>query len=261
MENSGFTDDRRNSARDFYGQARDGEINDAPLRRYLQLAPQIEEVWQQVQGHVEARVAQGIAVWNAYAEVGYALACIRTARAYLVLVSKLLNAAANPHTAGYLPRVTYEQANALCQHISPNLQRAMHALNKPEFVPDVVLPLHLGPHLEAHNYPLTHLQGMIAATAEIRAWATALLAHYDNAINAAPTPVPATITAHRSALQSVLAEADSHLRFGVDLVGQIAQGNTPPQTDEEAEMSLWNALQNFLLLNQAIAAPEALHRQ
>jgi hypothetical protein len=71
------------------------------------------------------------------------------------------SAASAPETAGYLPRVTYDQANALCHEIQPNLQRVIAALNDTAYTPDVALPLMLGPRIELEGQPcpVAHLQG------------------------------------------------------------------------------------------------------
>ncbi len=99
---------------------------------------------------------------------------------------------------------------------------------------------------------------MIAAAREVREWAAGLIAEYENAVTSAPKSVPAEISAHVTALQGRLAQADSQLRFGTDLVGQVTQGQATPQLHEEAENSLWDALQTFFLLNQAVALPAVL---
>jgi hypothetical protein len=140
------------------------------------------------------------------------------------------------------------------------LQRAIAAPNDTAYVPDIPLPLILGPRIESEGQPcpVAHLQGMIAAAREVREWAAGLIALYANAVTSATGSVPAEVSAHVTALQSRLAQADSQLRFGTDLVGQVTQGQATPQLHEEAENSLWDALRAFFLLNQAVAMPEAL---
>src|SRR5258708_7247787 len=64
-----------------------------------------------------------------------------------------------------------------------------------------------------------------------------------------------------TSLQGRLAQADSQLRFGVDLAGQVSQGEATPELHEEAENSLWDALQQFFLLNQGYYAPVRLRLQ
>lgn len=263
MQGKSFLGELRQATRHFYATSLRGEVSDANVRGYLRAASQIEEIWQQIDEKLAGLIAQGTAPWEAYAQLRYPLAFIRVARAYQVFVKELLaaDAAFDPNTAGYLPRVTYDQANALCHQIQPSLQQAIAALNDPAYVPDVALPLVLGPRIEAEGQPcsVTHLQGMIAAAREVREWAAGLIAQYSNAINAATSPAPAEIAAHLTALQAQLSQADSQLRFGTDLAGQVSQGEATPELHEEAEKSLWEALQAFFLLNQAVAMPELLH--
>jgi hypothetical protein len=271
------------TARRWYATALRGEISDANVQGYLRAASQIADVWQQIDQKVAEAIRQRVPAWEAYAQMRYPLAVIRAARTYQVFVEQLLaaDAAADPATADYLPRVTYDQANALCHQIQPHLQHAVAALNDPTYQPGVAFPLELGPRIEAEGAPcpVAHLQGMIAAAREVREWAAGLIAEYSNAISAisAITPpsttatpttgatgataqgaVPKAVTAHITELNSLLAQADSQFQFGADLVGQVSQGTATPELHEEAENNLWEALRLYFLLNQAVALPEAL---
>jgi hypothetical protein len=259
MSAKSFIGEIETTTRRFYAEVMRGEVNDANVRGFLRAASQIEDIWNQADERMTILIAQGTPVWSVYAQLRYALAFLRAARGYQVFVQELLaaDAASDPSTAGYLPRVTYDQANALCHQIQPTLQRAVTALNEPAYVPDMALPLTLGPRIEVEGQvcPLPHLQGMIAAAREMREWAAGLLAQYGNTL-AHAQDVPDKIQAHVQRLHSQLAQADAQLRFGVDLVGQVSQGQATPELHEEAEKSLWSALQRFFLLNQVIAAPE-----
>lgn len=276
-----FIGEVEEAARHFYATAMRGEVSDANVQGYLRAASQITDVWQQIDDRIAELISQGEAPWATYEKLGYALAFIRAARSYQVFVQQLLaaDAAADPATAGFLPRVTYDQANALAHQIQPNLQRAVAALTDAAFQPDVALPLTLGPHIEAEGHcPVAHLQGMIAAAREVREWAAGLLAEYTTAVSATSAPVgstnsgstptpqqtphtstpaarPATITSHIAALNSLLAQADTQLRFGTDLVGQVTQGQATPELHEQAEGALWEALQAYFTLNQSVALP------
>lgn len=262
MQAKSFLGEMREAVHHFYVTTIRGEVSDANIQGYLRAATQIEEIWQQIDEKVAGLIAQGVAPWEAYKQLGYPMAFIRAARAYQVFVKELLaaDAAFDPGTAGYLPRITYDQANALCHQIQPTLQYALAALNNPNYVPEVALPLQLGPRIEdeGRQDPIAHLQGMISAAREMREWAAGLIAQYENAATQATTPMPTEISAHITALRSRLAQADSQLRFGSDLVGQVSRGQATQQLHEEAENSLWDALQNFFLLNQAVALPELL---
>jgi hypothetical protein len=239
-----------------------GEISDSSVQGYLRAASQIEEIWQQIDERLAALISQGTAPWEAYAQLRYPLAYIRAARTYQVFVKELLaaDAAFDPRTAGYLPPITYDQANALCSQIQPALQYTVAALNDPAYVPGIPTPLVLGPRIENEGRPcpVTHLQGIIAATREVREWATGLLAQYEHSIHQMSTSIPTDITTHLTALRGLLAQADSQWRFGTDFTGQVTQGQATPEMHMQAENYLWDALQNYFLLNQAVAMPELL---
>lgn len=277
MPAKSFIGDMEDAARRFYATIIRGEVSDANVRGYLRAASQIEDVWQQIDARVSALISEGETPWDAYAKVGYALAFTRAARAHQVLLRELLaaDAAADPATAGFLPRVTYDQANALAHQIQPSLQRAVAALTDPAFQPDVALPLELGPRIDAEGVcPVAHLQGMIAAAREVREWAAGLIAQYSMAVHCAPTAptaepsttsqatpgAPKSITEHVTALNSRLAQADAQLQFGTDLVGQVTHGQATPELHEQAERTLWDALRGYFILNQVVALPDILRQ-
>lgn len=271
MPAKSFIGEMEDAARRFYATAMRGEVSDANVRGYLWAASQITDVWQQIDDRLASLMSKGATAasetpWNAYAKLGYALAFIRAARAYQVFLQELLaaDAAADPATAGFLPRVTFDQANALAHQIQPNLQRAVAALTDPTYEPDVALPITLGPRIEAETAcPVAHLEGMIAAAREIREWAAGLIAEYVEAVRGAADSgagAPPEVETHITALNSRLAQADAQLRFGTDLVGQVTQGQATPELHEQAEDNLWDAMRGYFLLNQAIALPDLLVR-
>jgi hypothetical protein len=262
MQAKSFLGEMREAVRHFYTTGIRNEVSDANIQGYLRAASQIEDIWQQIDDKLAELKAEGAVPWEAYTQMRYPLAFIRAARTLQVFVKELLAADAtfDPQTAEYLPQITYDQANALCQQIQPALQYTLAALNDPAFVPDIAMPLVLGPRVEYGEQPcpVTHLQGMIGAAREVREWAAGLIAQYTNAVNQVTVPVPEGITAHIKALQGRLAQADSQLRFGTDFAGQISQRQATPEMHMQAENSLWDALQNYFLLNQAVAMPELL---
>ena len=261
MPAKGFLAEVRESVQHFYATELRGEVSDANVRGYLRAASQIEEVWQQIDDQLATLLAQGIAPWDAYERLRYPLAFVRAARTHQIVVRELLaaDAAADPATAGYLPRITYDQANTLCHEILPNLQHAIAALHDPAYAPDVSLPLPLGPRVEAEKAcPVPHLLGMINATREVGEWAAGLIAQYSNAVSHATQTPPQEIAQHLTALDAELAQAAANLRFGEDLVGQLTEYGATPELHEQAEDRLWDALGSYFLLNQAVAMPELL---
>jgi hypothetical protein len=263
MPAKSFLGETREAAHRFYAMTIRGEVSDENIQAYMRAASQIQEIWLQIDERIAALQVQGTPIWNAYAQSGYSLAFIRYARAYQVFVQELLSADTifDPQTVGYLPRITSDQANALCYQMQAALHDAVGSLHDPAYIPGVPFPLVLGPRIEKNDQPCptTHFQGMMAAAREMREWAAGLIAQYDNAVTKTDMPIPPSITTHLSALRGRLAQADSHLRFGIDMAGQASQGKTPQHLHEETENVLWNALQQYFLLNQAIAMPQFLH--
>ena len=239
-----------------------GEVSDATIQGYLRSASQIEEVWQQIDDSVETLIAQGMAPWDAYAKMGYALAFVRACRTNVVFVQELMKAhtAMDPTNAGYLPKVTYDQALALCEHIEPYLEEAIKASTNPRYVRSTyAFPLALGPHIRYTNqrFPLPHLQGIIGAAQQMRDWAAGLLAKYELALDAAKTPVPQAVATHLEEMKSELKLGDFHLRTGVDMVGQLSNRQVPDELGERAEGFLWEAMESFFKVSQLVANPGA----
>src|SRR5216683_7615251 len=235
-----------------------GEVSDATIQGYLRSASQLEDIWQQIDDSVDAFIAQGMAPWDAYARMGYALAYVRACRTNVVFVQELLkaDAAAEPASAGYLPKITYDQALALCEHIEPYLEEAIKASTNSRYVPTTyALPLTLGPHIRYANqhFPLPHLQGIIGAAQQTRDWAAGLLAKYELALRAAKTPVPQPVSTHVEEMRSELGLGDFRLRTGIDMVGQISNGQTTDELSKKADGFLWEAMQSFFKVSQLVA--------
>ena len=237
-----------------------GEVSDATIQGYLRSASQIEEVWQQIDDEVDTLIMQGVAPWEAYARMGYALAYVRACRTNIIFVQELLraNATANAANVNYLPRVTYDQALALCEHIEPYLEEAIKASSNPSYIPSSYrFPLPFGPHMRNANtrFPLPHLQGVIGAAQQMRDWAAGLLAKYELALDAAKLPVPPPVSAHLEQMKGELRLGDFHLRTGTDMVGQISQGQVTDELNDKAEGFLWEAMESFFKVSQLVANP------
>ncbi|HEY0754991.1 MAG TPA: hypothetical protein VGD98_13620 [Ktedonobacteraceae bacterium] len=241
--------------------AKYGAVSDAAIQGYLRAASQIESVWQQIDDKVDELVLQGLPPWEAYSQLGYALAFIRACRLNVVFVQELLRAetATNAASAGYLPRVTYEQALALCEHIEPTIEEAIKASTNPRYVlPASTLPLKLGPHIgsEYQDLPLSHLQGFMRAAQEMRDWSAGLLAKYELALHAQNLPLPQEVSTHLAQMKSELELGDFHLRTGTDMVGQLSQVGVAQPLHQKAEGFLWEAMESFYQLDQLLAMPD-----
>jgi hypothetical protein len=115
MQAKSIQSDKRGGVHHFYATVIRGEVSDAAIEGYLRAASQIEDLWQQIDEKGATLIAQGMPPWEAYAQVGSPLAFIRSSRTHQVFVKELLAADVTfePQTVGYLPPITYEQANAL----------------------------------------------------------------------------------------------------------------------------------------------------
>jgi hypothetical protein len=122
MQAKSILGEKRRAVRHFYATVIRGEVSDANVQGYLRAASQIEDVWQQIDEKIATLISQGISPWEAYRQLHYPLAFIRAARTYQVFVRELLaaDAAFDPQTVGYLPTITYDQANALCSQMQPD---------------------------------------------------------------------------------------------------------------------------------------------
>ena len=262
MSVKNFLSGKRGNVRHFYATVIRGEVSDATIQGYLRAASQIVDIWTQTDERIETLIAQGTSAWEAYRQLGYPLAFIRSARAYQVFIKEFLeaDAAFEPDTAGYLPQITYEQTNALGYQMLSALHDAVATFNDPTYTPEITLPLLFGPRIENEGSPcpITHLQGNIAAAREVREWAAGLITQYENAVQQASNPVPAEISAHITKLKGRLAQADSQLRVGIDFAGQVSQGEATPEMHMQVEDQLWAAMEQFFLLNQVVAMPELL---
>lgn len=237
-----------------------GEVSGTTIQGYLRSASQIEDVWQQIDDSMDALIQQGMAPWDAYTKMGYALAFVRACRTNVVFVQELLKAAAfsNSGQTNYLPRVTYDQALVLCEHIEPLLEEAIKASTQPHYTPSgYPFPLEFGPHIKYMNQqnPLSHLQGTIGAAQEMKDWAAGLLAQYELALGTTKLPIPQAVSIHLEEMKNELRLGDFHLQSGVDMVGQISRGQVTGELSEKAEDFLWEAVQSFFKVSQLVAYP------
>ena len=241
--------------------AKYGAVNDATIQGYLRAASQLERVWQQIDDKVDELLLQGLPPWEAYTSMGYALAFVRACRMNVVFVQELLKSENVPDVAnaGYLPKVTYDQALALSGYIEPTIEEAIKASTNSRYIlPLSTLPLKLGPHIGSayQSLPLSHVQGTTRAAQEMQEWTAGLLAKYELALQAAKLPLPREVSTHLEQMKSELELGDFHLRTGVDMAGQMSQGRAAEELNKKAEDFLWEAMESFYTVSQLVAMPD-----
>lgn len=233
------------------------EVSSEAIRGYLRQGTQIEQLWQQVDEKVTELTLQGMPPWDAYSQMSYPLAFVRACRLNIVLVQKLLEGA-DPTNSGYIPRPTYDQAQALGELFEPFLEEAIRLLD-PRYSTHYRLPFQLRRVQYEGRYSAPHLLGVIAAGRETREWSAGLLAQYDVAIAAPKLPIPQPITGHLAAMKNQLALGDFHLESAANLLGGISDGKQiADATAEQADNLLWEAMESFYQVSQLLAYPRAL---
>jgi hypothetical protein len=235
------------------------EVSSEALQGYVHQGTQIEQIWQQVEEQVTELTLQGMAPWEAYSQMGYALAFVRACRLDVVLVQQLLEGA-DPKGTGSIPRATYDQAQVLGEFFEPCMEEAIKALDT-RYVSGYRIPLRLRRAPSEGRPAAPHFLGVMAAGRETREWAAGLVAQYEVAIGAPKLPIPHPITAHLEAMKNQLALGDFHLESGLNLLGGIRSGK--PVADAlcaQGENLLWEAMESFYQVGQLVAYPGAWTR-
>jgi len=230
------------------------EVSSEAIQGYLRQGTQIEQVWQQIDEQVTNLTLGGMTPWEAASKLGEALAFARACRLNVVLVQKLVEGA-DPKHSGFLPRASYDQAQALGEVFEPMMEEAIKALD-PGYRSSYRLPLRLRRVPAEGSFPAPHLLGLLAAGRETREWAAGLLAQYEVAMTAPKLPIPPAITAHLEAMKHELALGDFHLTSGVNMLGGLSDGK--PVADAlgaEGEGLLWEAMESFYRISQLLAYP------
>ncbi|HLW01860.1 MAG TPA: hypothetical protein VKT82_24615 [Ktedonobacterales bacterium] len=232
------------------------EVSSEAIRGYLRLGTQIEQVWQQLDDKVTELTLKGLAPWEAYSSMGYALAFVRACRLNVLFVQKLLEGA-DPANSGFIPRPTYDQAQALGELFEPYLEEAIRLLDA-RYATRQRVPLQLRRVRHEGQYATAHFLGLMAAVRETREWAAGLLAQYELAIAAPKLPIPQPISTHLEAMKSQLALGDFHLESGSQVLGDLRTGKQVPDTlCAQGEDLLWEAMESFYRISQLLAYPGA----
>lgn len=196
----------------------------------------------------------GGGMWTARPHQASQLLCAWNAFVLQSLGDQLVEAdyQADPHTVGYLPPVTAEQAAAFLGEVEQWSARARRAGSDISFdvATEVTLPAELPGWVEAEPCPRQHLAAMLAAGRAMRDRAQAALA---DLVRAEPPADRATAAAR---LRGMGAEADSVMSYGESM---WAPG-VPADVHERIENSLKRAIAAYYLLGQLLAMPALLEQ-
>lgn len=256
MLTNGLLDGLRGSLWHHYRAERRGAMSAETARAYLRASCQIEPVWQRLDDEIARRCGEGDPPWAASRPFAVPLACIRAARMHQIVVRHLLTSGDTAH----LPRVTSEQACAFGYQIQPNVRRAAALLEQSGDDGGAPLPLRLSPRADVgvDVVPVSHARGLLESARECHEWTSGLVAAWHIAVNRWSGTVPDDVRAHGQALDAQLAQAASALCFATDMLGEPERRVRAALLQRHALDSLWQALRDMFLLNQAIALPDLL---
>lgn len=191
-------------------------------------------------------------IWAARPAQASQLLCAWNAFVLQSLGEQLVEAdyAADPHTVGYLPPVTAEQAAAFLGEVEQWSARARRAGSDPGFdvSAEIGLPAPLPEWVEADPCPRQHLVAMLAAGQAMRDRAQAALADLER------TKPPADKAAAAARLRGMAAEADTVMSYGESMWAP----EVPADVHERIENSLKRAIAAYHLLGQLLAMPALL---
>lgn len=234
----------------------------AELDAYRRALPYLNDLESAIQTKIlGVPLPPGVGSWARPRHHHYALVLAAIARDLATIGTVLLEADArdDPTTAGYLPQVTFDQAKSLYEQVPRFVARAWEALANPRYVPDVSLPVPLGPRAEAEGKcPLVYLRGVYSATHSLDAIGQARLGQFLETVKACGVVPDDNVKAALSDLAQLWARAQAKYQFSSQQLALVSSGNVPMKTHEEAEHRLWDALSEHFIAGQMIAMPELL---
>lgn len=196
--------------------------------------------------------AAGTSLWASSAGQASQLLCTWNAFVLQTLGDELVEAdyRASPGTAGYLPRVTAEQASAFLGEVESWSARSRRAAADPAYdvSAEITLPAQLPAWVEVEPCPPAHLAAMLAAGRAVRGRAEAALADFSRA------GTPAGQEKAASRLAGMAADAASVLSYGESMWSPAA----PQEVHQQAENSLKRGIAAYYLLGQLLAMPGLL---
>jgi hypothetical protein len=243
-----------------FWSALQGEVSGEALRAYRCAGLQVLDL-------ESALAAAGArdpgAAWQTPDHVRHALLFHWVAGGLLSVANHLLDAdaAAEPATRGYLPRLTFNQAKALYTQVPEYLRRGFEALANPAYNPDCPLPVELGPRLTGDGpFPPTFLRGLMAAVEALDAHADLRLTTLTADLGRTPAGGGGARSADRQTLarlRQARAAAGSRAKWGLAKAAGAAGGGSKT-AQAEALSYLWDALADLFLLGQTLALPDLL---
>lgn len=236
------------------------EISQAELDRYRRAATYINDLEVAVNAQILDRpLPAGVGPWARPPNHHYALLYTSIVRDLSTIAGAMLESDAreDPGTAGLLPVVTFEQVQTLYTQLPEFSRRAWEALANPRYVPDIALPITLGPRAEAQGKcPLVHLKGMYAAAASLDAIDKARIEAFLRLVKGSGVVPSDEVKGALGNLAQLWARAQADFGFANQQLAMVSSAHVDMATHEAAEDRLWDSLCDHFLVGQFVAMPE-----
>ncbi len=246
----------------FFSSIFSGEVSQAELDRYRQGAGFINDLEVAVNAQILDRpLPSGVGPWQRPQHHHYALLYTSIARDLATIAGSMLESDArnDPGTAGLLPMVTFEQVQSLYQQLPQFARRAWEALANPRYVPDLPLPIALGPRAEARGKcPLVHLKGMFDSAASLDTIDKARIEGFLRMVKASGVVPSDEVKGALGGLAQLWARAQADFGFANQQLALVSSTHVPMATHEAAEDLLWDSLCDHFLVGQFVAMPELI---
>ncbi len=237
------------------------EVSQADLEAYRNAARFLDDLDAAIQTRIHERpLPEGTGPWARPQHHHHAMLFATVARELSIIGTVLLESDSqeNPNTAGYLPKVTYNQVKGLYEQVAGYTQRAWEALANPNYAAQGSLPVALGPRVEARGKcPLVHLQGIHAAARSLHALGDAKLQQFLGTVRSSGVAPDETIKRALGNLTQVWARAQARFGYASNQLSVVSQGGKVSlEVHEDAENRLWYSLSDYFILAQIIAMPD-----
>lgn len=224
-----------------------GEVNTKILEAYRRAGNTIHDQLHAAENRRLERKITGESPWTASTSSQLELLCTWNAHVLQVLGDKFLDAdySAQPVTAGFVPRVTYDQVEALYSQVEGWLSKSRQAAINPNYSLDVYLPATLPTWAEVEPCPRPHLDGIMAAIRHIRTHAEAAMKVFED------EDTPKDQQDVLNYLRQLFAEANTK----TDYIEGLWQPKASLELHERIEEQAKVAIESYYRLGQLLAMP------
>jgi hypothetical protein len=227
--------------------ATQGEVTTKILEAYRRAGSTIHDQLHAAENRRLERNIAGESPWTASTSSQLELLCTWNAHVLQVLGDKFLDAdySAQPVTAGFVPRVTYDQVEAFYAQVEGWLSRSRQAASNPGYRADVYLPATLPTWSEVEPCSRPHLDGIMAAIRHIRTHAEAAMKIFEDA----GTPKD------KQEVLNYLRQRFAETNTKTDYIEGLWQPNASLELHERIEEQAKVAIESYYRLGQLLSMP------